>query len=346
MKRFKLELILVILLLAASANLAGCNAPSSKTPAHPSAPPGPTPSPAAGLTDGSAVQQLMLNSAANWRSLHVVYRIETFPPLQSSTLPELQIQELWIRQPGEFKVHVRASETQPETLLLSDGKTILDNAGSRSDLPASVFEPFTPPDLPANRVQPHPLAGLLDTPVSDLVFPTGLAQRAGEYRATGQETLAGRPAIVVEWGEAPGALADRFWVDERSGVILRRQNYAKDNPLAPLTDVQATLFAVDREIPQGLFDLPKTPEPEPTAEQASETGVVALSLPEALNVRSGPGVDYKVIVTIQSGAVLPVIGRRETNDWFKVIADGQEGWVSALYVEVRGSLEDVPVMNY
>jgi len=346
MKRFKLELILAILLLITLASLAGCNALGPKTPASPSPPPEATPSPTSGLPDGAAVQQLMLESPLNWQSLHVVYRIETYSALDASAPPALQIIELWLRQPAEFKIHTRASETQPERLLLSDGKTILDNEGNRSELPAEVLAPYTPPALPADAARPHPLAQLLGTPVMELVFPTGLAQRAGEYRVTGQETFAGRPAIVVEWGETPGTLTDRLWVDEQSGIVLRRQNYAKDDSATPLTDVQATLFAVDREVPQGLFDLPSTPEPEESDAPPSATGVVAVSLPEVLNVRSGPGVDYTVLVTVQSGAELPMIGRRAANDWFKVVAEGKEGWVSALYVDVRGELDDVPVMNY
>jgi len=84
----------------------------------------------------------------------------------------------------------------------------------------------------------------------------------------------------------------------------------------------------------------------PSPEAPTQPAVVVIVLPEALNVRSGPGVDYKAIATVSSGAELPVIGRREANDWFKVIVNGQEGWVVALYVEVRGSLDEVPVMNY
>lgn len=91
-----------------------------------------------------------------------------------------------------------------------------------------------------------------------------------------------------------------------------------------------------------------TPAPtaSPSPEAPTQPAVVVIVLPEALNVRSGPGVDYKAIATVSSGAELPVIGRREANDWFKVIVNGQEGWVVALYVEVRGSLDEVPVMNY
>ncbi len=84
----------------------------------------------------------------------------------------------------------------------------------------------------------------------------------------------------------------------------------------------------------------------PSPEAPTQPAVVVIVLPEALNVRSGPGVDYKAIATVSSGAELPVIGRREANDWFKVIVNGGEGWVVALYVEVRGSLDEVPVMNY
>jgi hypothetical protein len=135
-------------------------------------------------------------------------------------------------------------------------------------------------------------------------------------------------------------------VDTQTGIILRQQNYGKENSTSPVTDIQASMALVDEDFPDGVFDLSQVSKPEPTTQPAPEGAGFVTVLPEVMNVRSGPGVDYKVIATVQSGEELPVIGRRDLGDWWKVRIGDQEGWVSSLYVEFSGDLEQIPLLNY
>ena len=51
----------------------------------------------------------------------------------------------------------------------------------------------------------------------------------------------------------------------------------------------------------------------------------------ALNVRSGPGVEYEAITVINSGELVGLIGRRALGPWVRVRLDsGLEGWVNSL----------------
>lgn len=63
-----------------------------------------------------------------------------------------------------------------------------------------------------------------------------------------------------------------------------------------------------------------------------------------LNVRTGPGVEYTVLVTVVGGTELPVIGRASDNVWFQVSTVAGVGWVNVQFTLPRGSFENVPVV--
>lgn len=64
-----------------------------------------------------------------------------------------------------------------------------------------------------------------------------------------------------------------------------------------------------------------------------------------LNVRSGPGIQYSVLLTVVGGTELPVLGRASDNVWFQVSTVIGVGWVNVQYTVPRGSFDNVPVIN-
>ena len=65
-----------------------------------------------------------------------------------------------------------------------------------------------------------------------------------------------------------------------------------------------------------------------------------------LNVRSGPGTGYAVISTVAPGAALMAAARNAAGDWIRVqqaALPGGSGWVSARYLTLAGSAQDLPV---
>lgn len=65
-----------------------------------------------------------------------------------------------------------------------------------------------------------------------------------------------------------------------------------------------------------------------------------------LNVRSGPGTSYPVAASIPSGAPLTASARNSAADWIRVdgaTLPGGSGWVSARYLDLEGSAQDLPV---
>lgn len=64
-----------------------------------------------------------------------------------------------------------------------------------------------------------------------------------------------------------------------------------------------------------------------------------------LNIRSGPGIQYPVLLTVVGGTELPVIARSSDNVWFQVSTVIGVGWVNVQYTVPRGSFDNVPVVS-
>jgi hypothetical protein len=102
-----------------------------------------------------------------------------------------------------------------------------------------------------------------------------------------------------------------------------------------------------------------TPTNAPTATPSATPTVVWTSTPtkmlpqamvvvSALNVRSGPGVEYPVIDVASAGKVFDVVGTIPCRNWLQVItADGGFGWISnkPAYISVFGSMDSIPLVQ-
>lgn len=64
-----------------------------------------------------------------------------------------------------------------------------------------------------------------------------------------------------------------------------------------------------------------------------------------LNVRTGPGVQYAVLVTVVGGTELPVIGIASDKVWYQVNTDAGVGWVNVSFTLPRGEFRYVPVIR-
>ncbi|MFQ3565369.1 MAG: SH3 domain-containing protein [Aggregatilineales bacterium] len=91
---------------------------------------------------------------------------------------------------------------------------------------------------------------------------------------------------------------------------------------------------------------PLTPTPDQFV-QLEET----VSLPTATafrraNVRSGPSTDFDRIGVLEVGDSVPITGMVETMQWLRIDFQGQAGWVAFFVVNVSGSLEEVPIVEF
>lgn len=63
-----------------------------------------------------------------------------------------------------------------------------------------------------------------------------------------------------------------------------------------------------------------------------------------LNIRTGPGVRYSVLITVVGGTELPVFGVANDNVWYQVSTVVGVGWVNSEFVLPRGDFTNVPVV--
>jgi hypothetical protein len=69
--------------------------------------------------------------------------------------------------------------------------------------------------------------------ITQMLFPTELALHSQDIQPLREAVIADRRALVVDWAE------DRLWVDEETGLILRREHYpSSDRQQAPLYQAQ------------------------------------------------------------------------------------------------------------
>ena len=83
--------------------------------------------------------------------------------------------------------------------------------------------------------------------------------------------------------------------------------------------------------------------PPPLTSQPQQTGPVAVTQPEAMNVRSGPGLTYDVVTTVPQNTQARIVGVGPDNEWYQVEIDGVEGqvWIYQGLTTLVGSLAGV-----
>lgn len=79
------------------------------------------------------------------------------------------------------------------------------------------------------------------------------------------------------------------------------------------------------------------------AQDRAATGIVSTG---ALNVRSGPGLEFGIITTTYQGHAVAVLGRSGFNTWVEIRTfDGVVGWVNSNYLQMDVALNNLPVVG-
>lgn len=140
---------------------------------------------------------------------------------------------------------------------------------------------------------------------------------------------------------APTATPVSFLTQPEPTVTQVEAAIIQATPLPPTATTAPTLIpeptATNTLVPTATTEPSPTPEPAPmvTVPDSSST---------AINVRSGPGVDYPVLDQFKPGQRAPVTGRNPDNSWWQVsLADNSLGWVFGELVQLSGAEEGIPV---
>lgn len=80
------------------------------------------------------------------------------------------------------------------------------------------------------------------------------------------------------------------------------------------------------------------------AEQSFEQPMLVVNT-SFLNVRTGPGAQYTVLVTVVGGTELPVLGVFDDGVWYQVNTDVGPGWVNVEFTLPRGNFSNLPLLD-
>ena len=81
----------------------------------------------------------------------------------------------------------------------------------------------------------------------------------------------------------------------------------------------------------------------PSLVALAQTGSGQITGVSRLNVRSGPGVGYPLVVVVEAGANVTLIGRNGDASWVNIqLAGGVQGWVNARYVTANIAISSLP----
>jgi len=98
--------------------------------------------------------------------------------------------------------------------------------------------------------------------------------------------------------------------------------------------VNAAYLSTDTAI-SSLPDMSETAVSNPNARALINEGM--------LNVRSGPSMEYPVVVAIGNGNYVQVIGRDASSTWIKVVTHtGHQGWLNSIYTTMTVPLSAIP----
>jgi uncharacterized protein YgiM (DUF1202 family) len=82
-----------------------------------------------------------------------------------------------------------------------------------------------------------------------------------------------------------------------------------------------------------------------TEQQVQFTTPIMVVNASFLNVRTGPGVRYEVLLTVVGGTQLPVLGVAQDRVWYQVSTVVGVGWINSEFVIPRGDFTNVPVID-
>jgi uncharacterized protein YraI len=203
--------------------------------------------------------------------------------------------------------------------------------GSSMPMPPTYPQPPMYPQQPMQPVPPM-APGPEMPPSGDVIYPVGEVKSPYLNLRSGPGTKYDVVAVLKQNSEvfivARSSGSTWYLVMTRGGPTgwVKRYYIHTDFPYTSLP------FA---ETGQG-GPSPKPPSSAPTY----PSGTVNSG---ALNVRSGPGTNYRTIAVISGGTTVALVGRNGSGSWLKVkIPTGSVGWVNGYYISTSYPIQNLP----
>ncbi len=138
-----------------------------------------------------------------------------------------------------------------------------------------------------------------------------------------------------------GRNADSTWLYIQTAAAARYITPSASISLLPVVDSSVST------------PVPGIPTSTPVAVTATPTAVAPTVIPNtatintaSLNIRSGPGVGYVRVTTIDSGELVWLLGRNLDTTWIQVAdVNNVQGWVNGRYLVTSSSQTNLPVTS-
>ncbi|CAG0966327.1 hypothetical protein ANAEL_00927 [Anaerolineales bacterium] len=213
-------------------------------------------------SNSEQIQQAMIQSAAKWMSLQMSGTITWFGTDGSTQAFQ---EHTWIDPSNNrFKVELNGMTNAADKIVkFSDGTTVYNLNLNSGLVETSSYPDFARvgqyiPPVGEGVAYPNPIWGQMGTPLSEMAFSSNFAQGGGAFKTVRLETIAGRETLVVEWTPASQTqVAYKFWLDTRTAVILKLQEFGvKDGTGALKSERVVTEVTYNQIFDANIFTLP------------------------------------------------------------------------------------------
>ncbi len=190
------------------------------------------------LSSSDAISSRLKESAELWSTLWVDVQQEKLGPPSYHGAPRLYRLQAWVSQP--------AQSIQLFGLLATDPASLYIYRSYRGD----YLNPLQKLSY-TKEAAATPDALLENETLRQMVFPSTSipAVQPGFFRAVKAETLLGRQTLVVDWRDQYGQRRLRLWVDTRTGILLRQQEFGGASFDLLLSDSRLTGLSLDQPYP-------------------------------------------------------------------------------------------------
>lgn len=199
----------------------------------------PLPAPAPLSLDASIneIQQRALQSSKLWQTLWMDMVILQYGLPGNPNPPRLvERRQVWMARPFFVRVIYGANLNSPDGTYTLAGNQMYWRAFS---------QPLVYTNLNFNQA--------LDTSLSKLTLPAHLFADPQGFSISGNETIAQRPTLVLDWRNSRGDLVYRFWIDREYGLTLKRREFWGGDGKHIAEDVIVGSAILDAELPAYIF---------------------------------------------------------------------------------------------
>ncbi len=179
----------------------------------------------------------------SWNTLWMDAEILDYGPVGFVGPPEITRNQMWLSQ-AQFLDLVGNLSGVPEVVFLRNRNSLYAAQPAIGKVWFSKMQSLSSIGLMEDK-----LSGLFN-----MIFFNPQDEKA-DLRVTGSEVIAGRDAWRVDQTDADGNLLSRFWMDTRTGFILRSQSFGGADHQTLLSEVRVTKINFDVDFTdQSMFD--------------------------------------------------------------------------------------------